>query len=160
MNKRNFFKKTYNVHWLDHPHSLSPHNALLTPLKTIARGFFFLFHIWSPSTMYPHFKLLRWPFPSHKYLPTHTPCTISQSCLSWCSKGCLNASHCGCALLRSLQPLLLPSLTPLPPPPIFQQLSVHIFISSIFTDPKFYKIDDALSGIILYIVSSMLLCFQ
>jgi hypothetical protein len=38
--------------------------------------------------------------------------------------------------------------SPLPlylPPPIFQQLSIHILLSSTFTDAMFYNIIDALS---------------
>jgi hypothetical protein len=40
--------------------------------------------------------------------------------------------HCGCALLWSVQSLPLLSITPLPTSPIYQQLSIHIFISSTF----------------------------
>jgi hypothetical protein len=40
--------------------------------------------------------------------------------------------HCECTLLWSVQLLPLLSLTLLPPTPIFQQLSVHILMSSIY----------------------------
>jgi hypothetical protein len=53
--------------------------------------------------------------------------------------------HCGYILLWSIQPLTLLSLAPLPPTPIFQQLSIHTLISSTFTDVRFYDIVDALS---------------
>jgi hypothetical protein len=42
-------------------------------------------------------------------------------------------AHCGYALLWSIQPLPLLSLTTLPPTCNFQQLSIHILISSTFT---------------------------
>jgi hypothetical protein len=48
-------------------------------------------------------------------------------------------------LLWSTQPLLSLSLTPLPPIPLFQQLSIPTLISSTFTDVMFYNIVDALS---------------
>jgi hypothetical protein len=54
-------------------------------------------------------------------------------------------AHCGYALLWSIQHLPLLSLTPLPPPPIFQQLLVRILIPSTFLDVMFYNITDALS---------------
>jgi hypothetical protein len=53
--------------------------------------------------------------------------------------------HCGCALLWSVQPLVLLSLSLLPLTPIFQQFLIHILISSTFTYVMFYDIVDALS---------------
>jgi hypothetical protein len=57
-----------------------PLNPLPVPLKTIARGFFVLFHIaiWNPSIIYLHLNLLHSPPPlplvsSHTH--THTHCT-------------------------------------------------------------------------------------
>jgi hypothetical protein len=54
--------------------------------------------------------------------------------------------HCyDYTLLWSIQSLPLLSLSPLPPTPHFQQLSMHILISSTFTDAVLYEIVDALS---------------
>jgi hypothetical protein len=109
----------------------------LPPLEAIARGFLVLFHlsIWSLSTIYYHLNLL--PSPSLPLVPPTLYLFHSTvfHCyyLSWCSKGCLNVSHCGCALLWSIQPLPLLSLTLYLSPPIFQQLSIHMLISSTFT---------------------------
>jgi hypothetical protein len=72
------------VHWLDHPHHVSPSMPSPVPLKVTARGFFVLFHrsIWSPSTIYAHLNLLNPPSPIPEVLPY--TCTVStlQSCLS------------------------------------------------------------------------------
>jgi hypothetical protein len=54
-------------------------------------------------------------------------------------------AHCGYTLLWSAQPLPLLSLTLYLLHPSFQQLSIHIPISSTFTDAMFYNITDALS---------------
>jgi hypothetical protein len=123
------------------PPSSLPLSSLPTPLKALARGFLVLFHIgiWSPSTIYCHLNLHS-PSPSHKYTHIHTHrVPILQSCFSLLifklmfksvsqymptvvllCFGLFNPFHCS--------PLPLYLL-----PPIFQQFSVHIFISSTFT---------------------------
>jgi hypothetical protein len=54
-------------------------------------------------------------------------------------------AHCESTSLWSIQPLPSLSLTLYLPLPIIQQLSIHILVSSTFTDIMFYDIVDALS---------------
>jgi hypothetical protein len=125
-----------------------PLEPLPVSLKTIARGFFVLFHvsIWSPSTIYPHLNFLHSPFHPHKY-PSRNTASILQSCLSlFIFKSMFKevSQLSEYTLFLSIQPFFCSPL-PFYPSPIFQQLSVHIIISSTFTDVMFYDIVDALS---------------
>jgi hypothetical protein len=107
-------------------------NPLLAPLKTIAGGFFVLFHIgmWSPSTIYPHHHS---PFLFPLVLHTHTV-PILQSCLSLLIfklmfKGVSQCMPTVCTLyFGPFNPFHNSSLPLLFPPPIFQQLSMYILI--------------------------------
>jgi hypothetical protein len=122
---------------------VSPPLPFPTPLKAIARGFLVLFHIgiWSPPTIYHHLNLLSSPSLLSIYPPspegTHCAYFIVLVFIinMWIDVQSSVSMYalCGCALLWSVQSLRLLSLISLLPPPIFQQLSVHIHISSTFT---------------------------
>jgi hypothetical protein len=126
-----------------------PLNPLPAPLKAIARGFVVLFHtdIWSPSTIFPHLNLFH--LPSLPIVPHPAP--ISQCCLSLLmSKLMFKGVSQWIPTLRVLytglfDPSHYSSLPLYLPPPIFQQLSIHILTSSTCTDVMCYDIVDALS---------------
>jgi hypothetical protein len=108
-----------------------PLNALPSPRKAIARGFFVLFHIgvWSP-----HLILLYSPFSLPQVPPQTHIVPILQYCFSlliceWCSKEFLMYPHCGYKLLWSIQPLPLLSLSPLS--------SIYSFSTAFNTYPYF-----------------------
>jgi hypothetical protein len=115
--------------------------TLPAPLKAIARIFLVLFHIgiWSPSTIYPHLNCLHSPFPLPLIsLPPYTV-PILQSCFSLLLFKLMfkGMSQCmptvGILYFGPFSPF---HYSPLPlylPPPIFQQFSIHILISSTFT---------------------------
>jgi hypothetical protein len=104
-----------------------PLNPFPAPLKAIARASLILFHtgIRSPSTIYRHLNLLHSPS-----LPPHTV-LILLSCFSLLiSKSMFRVSQCMPTVIMlsfGLVNLPLFSLT------FFQQLLIHILISSTFT---------------------------
>jgi hypothetical protein len=126
----------------------SPHvspNCLPAPLKAVARGFIVLVHICirSPSTIFPHLHLLYSPptsTPTHCTYFTVLSCIINSKANG--QRGFSMYPLCECTLLCLVQCPLFLSLTPSLPPPIIQQLSVHIVRSSTCTDVMYFDIID------------------
>jgi hypothetical protein len=109
--------------------------CLPTPHKAIIRGFLVLFHIdmWSPFTIYHHLNLLPSPFPLQLVALPHTHCTYFTVVIFitniWVNIQRGVSMQCGCALVWSVQSLLILFLTPLPPIPSFSiAFNIHSYI--------------------------------
>jgi hypothetical protein len=135
------------------PPSSLPFNSLPAPLKALARGFSVLFHtsIWSSSTVYHHLNLLiHLPLPLLPPHPYTVPILQSSLLLLIFKLKFKGVSQCipavGVLCFGSFNPFhCSPFPFYLPSTPIFPQLSIHILISSTFSDVMFYGITDALS---------------
>jgi hypothetical protein len=123
------------------PPSSLPLSSLPIPLKAIATSFLGLFHrgIWSPSTKYHHINFF--PSPSSLLLstPPHTHCTYFTALISviniWVDvqRGVSIMSTVSVLYFGLYNPFEYSLLPLYLPPPSFQQLSIHILMSSTFT---------------------------
>jgi hypothetical protein len=87
-------------------------------------------------TLYPHLNPFHLPSPFHCYPQTLYLLTVLSFIINIegdVQSGFSIYSHCGYSSLWFVQPLPSLSLTSLPPISIFQQLSIHMLISSMFT---------------------------